>query len=72
MNYIRTTELKHFKNAEVYKLMLKDKKNSNGKIKFVLVFEPGKLLIDVESEKDEVMNALNYFKEKINKKLSII
>lgn len=65
VNYIRTNELKFIRNAEVYKLMLKDKKNSNGKIKFVLINEPGKLFIDVESEKEEIFSTLNYFKKRI-------
>ena len=42
----------------IYKIMLRDKKSREGKIKFVLLTEPGKLLIDVEAEKDQVIKAI--------------
>lgn len=40
------------------KIMQRDKKNRNRKIKFVLVKEPGNILIDVESEKKFIIKSL--------------
>ncbi|MCX7876689.1 MAG: 3-dehydroquinate synthase [Melioribacteraceae bacterium] len=42
----------------IYKIMLRDKKNRNGKIKFVLVKEPGHIFIDVEAEKILIVKSL--------------
>ncbi|MBI5807276.1 MAG: 3-dehydroquinate synthase [Ignavibacteriales bacterium] len=42
----------------IFKIMKRDKKNRNGKIKFVLVKNPGQILIDVEAEKDFVIHSL--------------
>lgn len=42
----------------VYDIMLRDKKNRNGKIKFVLIKNPGEILLDVEAEKELVINSL--------------
>ncbi len=42
----------------LFKIMKSDKKNRNGKIKFVLVSDIGEILIDVESEKKDVFYAI--------------
>jgi 3-dehydroquinate synthase len=42
----------------VYKIMLRDKKSREGKMKFVLPAEPGKILIDVEATKEQVIKAI--------------
>ncbi|MGE5362489.1 MAG: 3-dehydroquinate synthase [Bacteroidota bacterium] len=44
--------------AELYDVMLKDKKNSNGQVRFVLPSEPGKILVDVETDKKLVLKTL--------------
>lgn len=40
------------------KIMLRDKKNRNGKIKFVLVKEPANILVDVEAENKLIVKSL--------------
>ncbi len=42
----------------IFKIMQRDKKNRNGKIKFVLVKQLGNILIDVEADKNFVVNSL--------------
>lgn len=42
----------------IYKIMLRDKKGREGKIKFVLLSSPGVLYLDVEAEKELVIQAL--------------
>ena len=42
----------------IYKIMLRDKKGREGKIKFVLLSAPGVLYLDVEAEKELVIQAL--------------
>jgi 3-dehydroquinate synthase len=43
----------------IYNVMLSDKKNRNGKIKFVLPLEIGKIIMDIEAEKKEIYSALD-------------
>jgi 3-dehydroquinate synthetase len=38
--------------------MFYDKKNKSGELRFVLISEPGKVLIDVPARKDEIKRAL--------------
>ncbi len=42
----------------LYKIMLRDKKNKGGKIKFVLLSNIGQLLLDVEADKNDVFKAI--------------
>jgi 3-dehydroquinate synthase len=42
----------------IFNIMLRDKKSREGKIKFVLLTEPGKLLIDVEASREQVIGAI--------------
>ncbi|KAF0150818.1 MAG: 3-dehydroquinate synthase [Ignavibacteria bacterium] len=42
----------------VYKIMQRDKKSREGKIKFVLLSSPGVLYLDLEAEKETVITAL--------------
>lgn len=42
----------------IYKIMLRDKKGREGKIKFVLISAPGVLYLDVEAEKELVIQSL--------------
>lgn len=42
----------------IIKIMQRDKKNRNGKIKFVLVKEPANILIDIEADKNLVVKSL--------------
>jgi len=44
----------------IYNAMLNDKKNKNGRIKFVLLKSPGNVLIDVEAGKKGVISAVNF------------
>ncbi len=48
-----------FDKEKVFQIMKSDKKNRNGKIKFVLVSDIGKILIDVEAEKKDIFYAIN-------------
>ena len=42
----------------VYSVMLRDKKNRDGKIKFVLIKDIGEIVIDVDAKKTEIFRAL--------------
>lgn len=42
----------------IYKVMLRDKKGRDGKTKFVLLSEPGILYLDIEADKDLVIQSL--------------
>ena len=53
-------------NEKIYNLMLHDKKNRSGKIKFVLINGIGKIMLDVEAKKREVFSALDKTYELIN------
>lgn len=44
--------------ANIYKIMGHDKKNSAGKIKFVLLIDTGKILTEVEAGRKEVLRAI--------------
>jgi len=50
----------------LYKIMQHDKKNRNGKIKFVLISEIGKLLLDVEAGKKELFYIFNEMERRIS------
>ncbi|MFO7446684.1 MAG: 3-dehydroquinate synthase [Ignavibacteriaceae bacterium] len=52
-----------FNIENVFSLMHSDKKNREGKIKFVLVSDIGKLLVDLEADKKDVYYALNKTRE---------
>ncbi len=54
--------LKDVDNQTLYNIMFHDKKNRNGKIKFVLLAGIGKLLLDVEADKTKVFKALDKLK----------
>jgi 3-dehydroquinate synthase len=54
-----SNKLKSFDTASTYKIMFSDKKNRDGKIKFVLISGIGEILVDTEAEKDDVIYALN-------------
>jgi|WetSurMetagenome_2_1015567.scaffolds.fasta_scaffold144228_1 3-dehydroquinate synthase len=47
--------------GKLYRVMLKDKKNKKGKIKFVLIKDLGEIIIDVESDYNDIKYALNAF-----------
>jgi len=51
------TTLKKLNKEKLFQVMLSDKKNRDGKIKFVLLRNLGEILLDVEAEKSEVFNA---------------
>ncbi len=50
--------LKKLDKEKLYRVMLSDKKNRDGKIKFVLLKNLGEILLDVEAEKTEVFNSI--------------
>ncbi|MGD8780396.1 MAG: 3-dehydroquinate synthase [Ignavibacteria bacterium] len=52
-------KIKKYDAANMYKIMLKDKKNRDGKIKFVLMKRVGEILIDIEADKKEIINAIH-------------
>lgn len=62
-NHLR---IKKISPTKIYEIMSKDKKNKDGKIKFVLPIEIGKILIDVESDeafiKSAIREGIKYFK----------
>jgi len=49
--------LKKLEKEKLYQVMLSDKKNRDGKIKFVLIKNLGEILLDVEAEKEEVFKS---------------
>ncbi|MFA6978165.1 MAG: 3-dehydroquinate synthase [Ignavibacteriaceae bacterium] len=49
--------LKNLDKEKLFQVMLSDKKNRDGKIKFVLLKNIGEILLDVEAEKAEVFNS---------------
>ncbi len=49
--------LDNFDFEDIYQIMLSDKKNRNGKINFVLLSDLGKILLDVEAGKRDIMYA---------------
>ncbi|MCK9426517.1 MAG: 3-dehydroquinate synthase [Ignavibacteriaceae bacterium] len=51
------TSLKKLDKEKLYQVMLSDKKNRDGKIKFVLLKNIGEILLDVEAEKVKVFNS---------------
>lgn len=55
--------IKSVNNENAYSAMLSDKKNREGKIKFVLPADTGSILIDVEADKKDVLYSLNKTKE---------
>lgn len=50
---------------DLFKVMLHDKKNREGKIKFVLVAGLGKIVLDAEADKKAVSYAINRMKQSI-------
>ena len=46
---------------EIIKLLIHDKKNSHGKINFVLIKDIGKPIFDVEVENDIIIEAFKYY-----------
>ncbi|MBN2571942.1 MAG: 3-dehydroquinate synthase [Ignavibacteriales bacterium] len=52
-------KLKNLSTDEMYKIMLKDKKNRNGKIKFVLPIEIGKIFIDAECSVSLIIDSIS-------------
>ena len=55
-----------FNTKNVLQAMLHDKKNRNGKIKFVLPAEIGKMILDVEASKNAVISSLQKVTEVLN------
>lgn len=53
---------------KLYNAMLKDKKNKQGKIKFVLIKDVGQILTDVEASGSDVLYALEKFNSFFNRK----
>ena len=51
------SSLKKLDKEKLFQVMLSDKKNRDGKIKFVLLKNIGEILLDVEAEKVEVFNS---------------
>ncbi len=61
------SSLRNVDNETLYKIMLHDKKNRNGKIKFVLLSDLGNILLDIEAGKKKVFKALDNLKMLIGK-----
>ncbi len=57
--FVGEIKIKKYDAENMYKIMLKDKKNREGKIKFVLMKKVGEILIDIEADKKEVVNAIH-------------
>ena len=58
-------QLKNLNKEILYNIMLHDKKNRNEKIKFVLISDIGKIIIDVEADKNDVIKAITQMETKI-------
>ncbi|MGK9476232.1 3-dehydroquinate synthase [Melioribacter sp. OK-6-Me] len=58
-------KLKKYNSEAIYNIMFRDKKNKKGTINFVLIEKAGKLVIDAEADKADVLysikNGLQYF-----------
>jgi 3-dehydroquinate synthase len=52
-------------NENIYKVMLHDKKNRDAKIKFVLLSGIGKIVPDIESDKDSIFYAIDNMKKHV-------
>ena len=52
-------KIKKFDLNKIYRTMFYDKKNRGGELRFVLLAEPGKILIDVPAGKKEIRKALS-------------
>ncbi|MBU1095009.1 MAG: 3-dehydroquinate synthase [Ignavibacteriae bacterium HGW-Ignavibacteriae-2] len=52
-------KIKTYDKRKLYNIMLRDKKNRDGKIKFVLIKNIGEILLDVEAVKEDVFYALD-------------
>ncbi len=57
-------KLKGLNKEELFSIMLHDKKNRNEKIKFVLISDLGKIILDAEANKEDVLASI-YQMEKI-------
>lgn len=60
MPYAEFIKLKAAEPETIYKAMSGDKKNRSGKIKFVLIKEPGEVILDFESPKKNVIEAIEF------------
>jgi len=49
----------------IYTAMQGDKKRLNGEVKFVLISQPGSLLIDVSGKKGDVIASIDFMKSTI-------
>ncbi len=54
-----SNKLKEMNKEVLIDIMLHDKKNRNEKIKFVLISDIGKILVDVEAGKSEIISSIN-------------
>jgi 3-dehydroquinate synthetase len=55
INYTRPN---HLNEAEIINRMLSDKKNREGRIKFILIKDIGEILIEVNANRDEIIYAI--------------
>ena len=51
-------KLENFSTADIESIMMRDKKNRDGKIKFVLLKSIGEIIVDVESQWQDVEKAI--------------
>ena len=51
--------IKELNNQHVYNNMFSDKKNVNGEVRFVLLADIGKILVDIMADRDEIFYALS-------------
>ena len=56
-------QIQKIKNNSVYEMMLSDKKVSGGKLKFVLLSDVGKTIVDVPVQKKDVFFVINKMKK---------
>ena len=52
-------KLKNMNKEALFEIMLHDKKNRDEKIKFVLISDLGKLILDVEADKNEILSSID-------------
>lgn len=59
LKFSKDIDIQKYNTKKLYRIMHRDKKNTNDKINFVLIRKAGNILIDVQAEEDDVIYALN-------------
>lgn len=65
-NYFNYFDIKNLQIENILEMMRHDKKNADGKIKFVLISEPGIPVIDVFVKETDIVDSLKYLIDYLN------